>query len=45
VGSKASDYRLDLDADWDPALTQIRDDLDNEGDAFVEITGTATITP
>jgi hypothetical protein len=41
----SSDYRLDLDADWDPDLTQIRDDLQNEGDAFIEVTGTATITP
>jgi hypothetical protein len=41
--SKSSDYRLDLDADWDPGLTQIRDDLDNEGDALIQITGTATL--
>jgi hypothetical protein len=38
------DYRLDIDASWDPKLTQIRDDLDNVGPSVLHVVGAATLT-
>ena len=40
----ASDYRLDIDASWDPHVSQVRDDVSNEErPATLEITGSATL--
>jgi hypothetical protein len=37
------EYRLDVEAAWDPKLTRIRDDFENSGVSLLEITGTATL--
>ncbi len=38
------DYRLDVEATWDPKLVRIRDDIENSGVSVLEIVGSATIT-
>jgi hypothetical protein len=38
------DYRLDIDASWDPEVSQVHDDVSNEErPATLEVTGTATL--
>jgi len=39
------DYRLDIDASWDPEVSQVRDDVSNSRwrPATLDITGTATL--
>jgi len=38
------DYRLDVDASWDPEVTQVSDDVSNdERPATLEVSGTATL--
>ena len=39
-----ADYRLDVDAAWDPKLVQIRDDVQNSGPANMVLVGSATLT-
>jgi hypothetical protein len=41
---KPAGYRLDIDAAWDPKVTQIADDVDQFGTSLLDARGSATIT-